>query len=68
MQNYSGIENKDILAVTITHGYDIGIAQAWRSWSFKYSPSEWQDILILQGILPIDSGARPHSHDTSSGD
>lgn len=46
LQNYSGIVDKDILAVTITYGYDIGIARAWRTQRVQHSPSEWQAILF----------------------
>ncbi len=45
LRDYSEIMNRDILAVAIAYGYDIGIARAWRSLHVQHSPSEWQDIL-----------------------
>ena len=39
------IESKDIVRITLTYGYDIGIARAWRRHSFQHSPNEWQKIL-----------------------
>ena len=48
LQNYKGIVDKDVLAVTITYGYDIGIARAWRTQRVQHSPSEWQEILADQ--------------------
>lgn len=45
LQNYPGVVDKDVLAVTITYGYDIGIARAWRTQRLQHSPSEWQASL-----------------------
>lgn len=48
LKNYPDALNKDILAVTITYGYDIGIARAWRNETVQHSPREWQKILALE--------------------
>jgi len=45
LKNYAEIMAKDVLAVTITYGYDIGIARAWKTEQFQHSPSEWQEIM-----------------------
>ena len=42
---YPDVMKKDVLAITVTYGYDIGIARAWRSQSVHHSPEEWQKIL-----------------------
>lgn len=37
--------NKDVLAITISYGFDIGIATAWQSYNESHSPAEWQQKL-----------------------
>jgi uncharacterized RDD family membrane protein YckC len=36
------ISKRDMLAVSVAYGYDIGIARAWNTGRYQYSPSEWQ--------------------------
>lgn len=50
LDEYSEIMQKDILAVTVTYGYDIGIARAWRKWNVRHSPQEWIEILGESGV------------------
>jgi len=50
LQKYATIMEKDVLVVTITYGYDIGIARRWNSQHFQHSPSEWQDILAKPSV------------------
>lgn len=50
LQNYEDIMDKDVLAVTITYGYDIGIARAWKTQRFQHSPLEWQKILDKSSV------------------
>ncbi|MFI5460793.1 MAG: hypothetical protein ACHRXM_35730 [Isosphaerales bacterium] len=35
----------DVIGVTITYGYDIGLGSAWKGQSINRSPSEWAAIL-----------------------
>lgn len=45
LSEYSKIMDKDVLAVTVTYGFDIGIARAWKKQNFHYSPQKWAEIL-----------------------
>lgn len=47
------VAKEDVIAVTIVYGYDIGIASAWRSRSFAYSPEQWRQRI---SVRPTDSG------------
>jgi uncharacterized RDD family membrane protein YckC len=42
LAHYSDAKRQDSIAVTITYGYDIGIAHAWLNRSFHGSPEEWR--------------------------
>lgn len=44
---YPDIIQKDMITITVTYGYDIGIARAWKSQTISHSPQEWQQILGL---------------------
>ncbi len=35
-------ENQDLITVSIVYGYDIGIASAWSTRNYRYSPTEWR--------------------------
>jgi hypothetical protein len=35
-------EKEDVIAISIIYGYDIGIASAWRSRNFAFSPEQWR--------------------------
>jgi uncharacterized RDD family membrane protein YckC len=35
-------EREDLIAISIVYGYDIGIASAWRSHDFSFSPGQWR--------------------------
>lgn len=45
LDNYPPIKGKDTLVVTVSYGYDIGIARAWKSQMQSHSPKEWRDLL-----------------------
>jgi hypothetical protein len=45
LREYPDVMNKDILAVTITYGFDIGIASGWQSYNEHHSPAEWRQKL-----------------------
>lgn len=38
--NYSGAQEKDNILITLTYGYDIGIASSWRKYLHTFSPLE----------------------------
>jgi hypothetical protein len=42
LDRYPSAETEDVIALSITYGYDIGIASAWRSQNFSFSPAEWR--------------------------
>jgi hypothetical protein len=35
-------EKEDVIAISIVYGYDIGIASAWHSQNFVFSPEQWR--------------------------
>lgn len=35
-------DKEDVIAISIIYGYDIGIASAWRSQDFAFSPEQWR--------------------------
>lgn len=41
----SEANQKDVIAISIIYGFDIGIASSWRSQSFSYSPAQWRGRL-----------------------
>ena len=45
LRDYPEVMKKDVMAVTVMYGYDIGIARSWRSQNVQHSPQEWQEIL-----------------------
>ena len=45
LDGYPHIKDKDIIKITVTYGYDIGIASSWRKHSISLSPSEWRNRL-----------------------
>lgn len=40
ISNYAGAETKDIIQVTLTYGYDIGIWSFWRNHNHKFTPND----------------------------
>ncbi|MES2103159.1 MAG: RDD family protein [Pseudomonadota bacterium] len=57
LAEYPASSGKDIISVAIAHGYDIGIASAWRSRNFAFSPSDWRKRIALQPSPTLPSGA-----------
>ena len=45
LEHYPDVMAKDTLVVTVTYGYDIGIASAWRNRTFRHSPVEWKTLI-----------------------
>ncbi len=50
MEYYPDVMDKALLSITVTYGFDIGIANKWKSFNFRYSPEEWQEILAATPI------------------
>jgi uncharacterized RDD family membrane protein YckC len=44
LDSYPEIMKKDVLSITVTYGYDIGIFSAWINQAVQHSPQEWQKI------------------------
>jgi uncharacterized RDD family membrane protein YckC len=42
--NYPDARSKDVLSVTLTYGYDIGIASRWSYHRFEFNPAELQAV------------------------
>lgn len=40
ISNYTGAETKDIIQVTLTYGYDIGIWSFWRNHNHEFTPND----------------------------
>ncbi|GAB3347315.1 hypothetical protein [Lysobacter tyrosinilyticus] len=40
LQAAPGFAKRDVVAVTLTYGYDLGIATGWRSYAFRFKPDE----------------------------
>jgi len=45
LSEYPKVMDKDVLIITVSYGYDIGIAHAWKYRVLHYSPEEWGEIL-----------------------
>jgi len=45
LASYPNIGKKDVLGITVSYGYDIGISHMWIRQSFQHSPQEWVDLL-----------------------
>lgn len=43
--NNAETNKKDIVAVSISYGYDIGISSMWRTQNFVFSPKQWRERL-----------------------
>jgi uncharacterized RDD family membrane protein YckC len=42
LNEYPDVMKKDMLVITITYGFDIGIASGWQSYNEYHSPAEWK--------------------------
>lgn len=40
LQTAPGFAKRDVIAVTLRYGYDLGIATGWRSYAFQFAPGE----------------------------
>jgi len=55
IETYPQIMEQDLLVVTVSYGYDIGIASAWKSYTASYTPKEWQDRVKKIRVSPQQS-------------
>ncbi|KQV86293.1 hypothetical protein ASD15_29955 [Massilia sp. Root351] len=49
LTNYPAARRQHAIAVTLSSGYDIGIASWWRSTNYVYTPEDWQAPLGTYG-------------------
>lgn len=45
LDNYPESQKQDAIVITISYGYDIGIASVWQNKNFAHSPSQWRERL-----------------------
>ena len=45
--HFPNVTSRDLLKVTITYGYDIGISRSWKNNHYAYPPAEWATNLGL---------------------
>ncbi len=45
LTRYPGAASRDVISVSLSHGYDIGISSAWRSHEIPLSPAAWRERL-----------------------
>ncbi|RXZ36108.1 RDD family protein [Oxalobacteraceae bacterium CAVE-383] len=57
LDNHAAAKDKDAIAVTLSYGYDIGIASAQTSKVFTHSPDAWRARLGQKPAGPEEQGA-----------
>jgi len=45
LDNYPDIYSKDVLAITVVYGFDIGISSGWQNYQVSHTPAEWAEIV-----------------------
>jgi len=43
LDRHAGAESFDTISITLSYGYDIGIASRWNTYNHVYSPKEWRE-------------------------
>jgi uncharacterized RDD family membrane protein YckC len=43
LETYPQAGEKDVIAVTISYGYDIGISSSWQNQNFSFPPNQWRE-------------------------
>ncbi|WP_425251636.1 RDD family protein [Janthinobacterium sp. NFX145] len=56
MQQYPEAASQDVIVVTLTTGYDIGIASSWRTTHFAHTPEQWRVMLASEGLDDAGGG------------
>ena len=41
LANYPESQDQDVISVTVSYGYDIGIARTWITHTFQHTPEQW---------------------------
>ncbi len=49
MNEYPRTAEQDSISISIKYGFDIGIADAWKSYTASATPAEWRDRLMESG-------------------
>ena len=59
LANYPAISEEDVVAVSISRGYDIGISSKWSTRNFAFSPAQWKQRLGEKADTPspVDTAA-----------
>ena len=57
LEKYPESSAMDSVNITITHGYDIGIASEWNSSNFSFSPSKWRERIAPKSGTGLHSEA-----------
>lgn len=60
LDNHAAASGKEAIAITLSYGYDIGIASAQTGASFSHSPAQWRERLGRDAAPAVDP-AKPAS-------
>ncbi|GMR08860.1 MAG: hypothetical protein BMS9Abin26_1869 [Gammaproteobacteria bacterium] len=55
LYTYPEARSRDLIAVTASYGYDIGIASQWQTYSASYPPDKWQKLIIEKRVVILQS-------------
>ncbi|WP_051305320.1 RDD family protein [Desulfogranum mediterraneum] len=58
LSSHGEAELKDLIRITLTYGYDIGIASFWQSKQYAFSTEEWR-VRAKQATAPQSSSTEP---------
>ena len=59
LRNYQDIMHKDLLAINVSYGYDIGFSKFTMGAKFSYSPSKWHALLTEKPPKMTDAQQEP---------
>ena len=66
LDNHAAAAGKDAIAITLSYGYDIGIASAQTSLNFSHSPAQWRQRLGLNAAPVPDTAKSPAPSDADA--
>jgi uncharacterized RDD family membrane protein YckC len=55
LAKYPGLGDQDYMVVSISRGYDIGIASGWRGNNFSFSPAQWRERIAAQTGVAVQA-------------
>lgn len=55
LSTYPDAHTKDLIAVTASYGYDIGIASQWQTYSASYPPGKWRELINEKRVVILQS-------------